>query len=460
MITAKPEGIFEDGKRLLLRGVNWFGLEVDNAFHGLWQVSWTSLLDFLKEQGYNFVRIPLNLEFMEDPDGTPTATVNFSANPDLEGKTAGQLLDIVLAGMADRGIWALPDVHRTKKTDKIDAMPINPNRSEARLIGAWLNFLRRFKAHDNIIGCDLVNEPHGPCTWAQWAGWAENIGNAILAEFPDKLIFVAGVEHRAKKAEITEAYWGSVLDSVKERPVKLSDPSKLVYTPHFYGPSVYPMRYHADMSTNVPKVMHHDFGYICTDKLGCVFLGEIGGKAEGTDKDFHEAATKYIEGNPGLVSNVAIWSLNPNSGDTKGILKDDWKTPEEHKLAFYRRMAPVGEVQAKPEPPVVDAPVEAPQAPEGGVEIKAVKKESWKQNADEVAKYEIDVINTTEFPVKPKVEVANGWVQTAWSCAPDKCGSIFGLPPWMAALAAKAKWSWGAIISTKPGKTVEWRVKT
>ena len=30
------------------------------------------------------------------------------------------------------------------------------------------------------------------------------------------------------------------------------------------------------------------------------------------------------------------WSLNPNSGDTGGLLQDDWKTPSQDKLDMLK----------------------------------------------------------------------------------------------------------------------------
>jgi endoglucanase len=459
---AKPDGIYLNGKRLNLRGCNFFGMEGDNAFHGLWSVSYTSILDAIQKAGYNLIRIPLNLEFMEKPDETPTATINFSANPDLEGKSAGQLLDIILSAMAQRGMLALPDVHRTRKSDGIDPLPINANRSVERLTNAWLTFLERFKAHKNIIGCDLVNEPHGPTTWAQWAGWAETVGNAILAKHPDKLIFVAGIEKREKPSQFG-AYWGSVLDSVKERPVKLNVPERLVYSPHYYGPSVFRMGYHSDIAGNVPKVMEQDFGYICREGLGCVFLGEIGGRAVGDDEVFHEAATKYIEGNPGMLANFAMWSVNPNSGDTQGILKDDWKTIDEHKQKFYARMGPNPtklDFGAPPPPPAPvppkeepkpQPPVAAPPPPSGDIKLVVNRREVWYENQTPMAKYEIDVHNTSTQPAKPIVQLSGSQAVNVWSCAllpADAQGTQkFALPMWMKELLPGIKWSFGMIVA-------------
>lgn len=34
------------------------------------------------------------------------------------------------------------------------------------------------------------------------------------------------------------------------------------------------------------------------------------------------------------------WCLNPNSGDTGGVLKDDWKSARDDKLLLLKRVQP------------------------------------------------------------------------------------------------------------------------
>jgi endoglucanase len=114
-------------------------------------------------------------------------------------------------------------------------------------------------------------------------------------------------------------------------------------------------------------IWDNQFGYIVKEKLGCVFVGELGGRAVDKDAIWHDALAKYIEKTPGLLGNIAVWSLNANSGDTQGLVKDDWTTPEEHKLVYYRRMSPnPSDVKAlekkKVKPPVVTpTPPPSPQ---------------------------------------------------------------------------------------------------
>jgi hypothetical protein len=60
------------------------------------------------------------------------------------------------------------------------------------------------------------------------------------------------------------------------------------------------------------------------------------------------------------------WCLNPNSGDTGGLLKDDWQTINDDKQAMLK--AYQGERLHNAAPTVVNAPEGAPPggAPGGG----------------------------------------------------------------------------------------------
>jgi hypothetical protein len=207
--------------------------------------------------------------------------------------------------------------------------------------------------------------------------------------------------------------------------------------------------------------MEQDFGYIAKQGLGCVFLGEIGGRAVGKDEEFHEAATKYIEGNPGLLGNFAMWSICVNSGDTGSFLKDDWKTVDEHKQKFYDRMCPNPTKlvsQDVPVPPKVEPvptkPVVVPTPPQGSVvKLVVTKKESWADAGNVVAKYELDVFNGSKGDAVPTVGLTGGLAVNTWSCSPMPMSSQgiqnFCLPVWQKSLKVGERWQFGMIVSSR-----------
>ena len=91
---------------------------------------------------------------------------------------------------------------------------------------------KRYKDNPRIIGMDLRNEirssSEGKPTWGDgsktdWKLAAETIGNKILKIAPHWLIIVGGLQYQLD------------LTGVKDNPVKLDIPSKLVYSGHFYG---------------------------------------------------------------------------------------------------------------------------------------------------------------------------------------------------------------------------------
>src|SRR5829696_420260 len=67
-----------------IAGINWFGLETSNfAPHGLWVRGYRSMLDQIKAEGYNTIRLPYSNQLF-DAGSTPTG-IDFAQNPDLAG---------------------------------------------------------------------------------------------------------------------------------------------------------------------------------------------------------------------------------------------------------------------------------------------------------------------------------------------------------------------------------------
>ena len=61
--------------------------------------------------------------------------------------------------------------------------------------------------------------------------------------------------------------------------VRLSDPSKLVYSPHTYGPSVHLQWYFnaPEFPANMETIWKRRFGFISQQELSPVVIGEMGG---------------------------------------------------------------------------------------------------------------------------------------------------------------------------------------
>ena len=96
-------------------------------------------------------------------------------------------------------------------------------------------------------------------------------------------------------------WWGENLAGAKTRHIALSDMSKLVYSPHTYGPSVYNQKYFTDgdFPHNMPSIWGPRFGYL-VDRGYAVCIGEMGGFYTGKDRQWQDCALRrfYTPGCP------------------------------------------------------------------------------------------------------------------------------------------------------------------
>jgi hypothetical protein len=202
----------------------------------------------------------------------------------------------------------------------------------------------RYANNPTVIGADLHNEPHGPATWGtgganDWRLAAQRAGNAILAVNPNWLIVVEGVE----SGPSGNYWWGGNLSAAGQYPVQLNVPGRLVYSPHDYPASVYPQSWFsaANYPNNLPAVWDANWGYLYKQNVAPVLLGEFGTKLQtASDQQWLAALVNYLgatqpDGQPQGPS-WTYWSWNPNSGDTGGILADDWRTVNAAKVNAVR----------------------------------------------------------------------------------------------------------------------------
>lgn len=475
---ARPQGIFLNGNRLNLFGVNWFGAEISGCPHGLWSVSWKSVLDgFMTKHGVNMIRLPMSVEMALDMDVRVPEHINYSVNPDLQGLTAGKVLDKIMDGCRERGILVMPVFHRLKSGEEIPELWYRePDFPESKVIKAWLNVVQRYRNNPYMFAVDLKNEAHGRATWhvgdpaTDWADACERMGNAILKENPKLLVVVEGIDRSSDAStKGLGAYWGEMLDGVRAYPVKLCVPNRVVYSPHTYGPDVFFMQFYKDASfpANMPDIWTKKFQYICRDNLGCVLIGELGGRYEAgsLDEKWHEAFASFVANDPALCGSICIWAYNANSGnDTKGLVKDDWTTVDTRKMELYRKMCPSptsiltllsSPVPAKPvvavatKPPVVKPAVSVTNA----TNVTSTSTATWVEGGVEFTRYDLCVKNTTRDAWRSlRVEVkfvdrAKQNIKQSWGCAAIPPNTnIVGLPDWMSSLEPGKEWTFGMIV--------------
>ncbi|HEY3310074.1 MAG TPA: glycoside hydrolase family 5 protein [Anaerolineales bacterium] len=327
-------------KEVGFSGLNWFGFETPtNVVDGLWSRNWSSILDQIKTRGYNVIRLPFSNAMLKP--GVMPAGVNYTLNPDLDGLTSLQVMDRIIAGAGARDLKIILDNHRSTPGGGPQAGGLwyTNEYSESGWIDDWKMLATRYKYSSAVIGMDLRNEPHEAC-WGcgdpakDWRLAAEKAGNAILSVNPNVLIIVEGVSQNNNQY----TWWGANLIGARDYPVRLDVPDRLVYSIHEYPGTVYPQPWFTDPSypDNLPAIWDKFWGYLVKDNIAPVLIGEFGTRYE-TEKDRQWLQTfqRYIQLNK---LSWVFWSLNPNSGDTGGLLLDDWTSIHPLKHAILRQI--------------------------------------------------------------------------------------------------------------------------
>lgn len=118
----------------------------------------------------------------------------------------------------------------------------------------------------------------------------------------------------------------------------MSKSGRVVYSPHTYGPNVFNQPYFSDPSfpANMPRIWDKHFGFIRLFKTSAIVTGEWGGSTAGKNGVWLNAYMSYLKSND--ITDNFFWCVNPNSGDTGGLLLDDWVSPDTNKLSLLAKL--------------------------------------------------------------------------------------------------------------------------
>ena len=326
-----------NGSVVRLTGVNWFGLETGTfAPQGLWARSLNDMLDQIVQAGFNTIRLPYSDQLF-DASSVPNG-IDLQKNADLQGLTGLQIMDQVVQRAGERNLKVILDRHRPTATAQSELW-YTEHVSEQRWIDDWVMLAGRYRGNQTVIGADLHNEPHGPATWGDgnpqtdWRAAAQRAGNAVLQANPDWLIIVEGIEHQGNDWY----WWGGNLSMAGELPVELSVPNKLVYEAHDYGPGVASQKWFQanDFPLNLSSIWYSHWAYLKLSGIAPVLIGEFGGRSVGDDREglWQRSLVTYLQLNG---FDYTYWCWNPNSGDTGGVLQDDWTTLNQAKLSVLQ----------------------------------------------------------------------------------------------------------------------------
>jgi endoglucanase len=343
--TRGAEIVDAKGQAVLLRGVNWFGIETEmQAPHGLWLRDYKEMLAQIRSLGYNVIRLPYSVQSLQS-DSITGVDFSIGSNRELEGKTPLEVMDRVIQEAERQGLLILLDSHRLNN-QRIPELWYGDGFTEADWIDTWKMLARRYRNQRNVIGADLKNEPHGRASWGtgdrdtDWRLAAERAGNAVLEVNPNWLIVVEGVQNNVPGQRLPDHWQGGNLEGVKNYPVRLSNPRKLVYSPHEYGAGVFDQPWFSEPNfpDNLYTRWETGFHYIATQRIAPIWVGEFGGRQIDTESKegiWQRQFVDYLNDNS---LGFSYWSWNPNSDDTGGILQDDWQTVDAPKQELLNRL--------------------------------------------------------------------------------------------------------------------------
>ena len=337
--------------RFDIKGISWFGAEGSSACpDGLWQRTAAALLDDLEQLRFNAVRLPLAVDnVLNNPDVDKWSV---TANPEFRGLRSLEIVERLVRMAATRGLLIMLDMHRLIAAvwptahglwhDPDPAAGLPASRLEA----AWRKLARQFCGHWNVFAADLFNEPHG-ASWGDgdeardWSLYAGKLGDLVLSECPRWLVLVEGIGVGAADYYCEPAtswsgcFWGeNLMGLAKHGGPRISTPNRLVYSPHLYGPGTNSKMFYfnrtafPEFPANLPSVWATHFLEPARAIGATLMIGEWGGRYVGADKEWQDQLKSIVMQH--RLSNF-YWALNPNSGDTGGILLDDWSSPHEAK---------------------------------------------------------------------------------------------------------------------------------
>lgn len=377
-----PHGLWSADADELLSSVADHGINIIR-----FPISTELLLSWMNGEPYK----PVGLTASKDP--------YYMFNPDFcdeNGDTMDSMgiFDVLMKKCKKYGIKALIYIHSPASHNSghnynlwyyepsaadADNMAANSKTGEEITYDMWIESVtwlaEKYKNDDTIIAYDLKNEPHGkrgyngttcPTDIAKWDdsedlnNWAfaaTECGNSILDVNPNALILIEGVEQYPKTekgytydtADIWQAsadvspwygaWWGGNLRGVKDYPIDFGSKSRnsqIVYSPHDYGPSVYNQTwFDKDFTTQtlLDDYWYDTWAYINDQDIAPLLIGEWGGHMDGgKNQKWMELLRDYMIDNH---INHTFWCLNPNSGDTGGLLDSSFTVWDDEKYDLF-----------------------------------------------------------------------------------------------------------------------------
>lgn len=327
-----------------LASVNWYGAS-DELFipSGLDIQHRSNISSSIRQLGFNSVRLPYSDEMVNLNPPIPSHLL--AANPDLQGLRALDIFTAVVTSLTDAGIVVIPNNHITQATwccgiNPCDAAWRNDyvslgmgkvcrvSQSEEQWIENWEAVMKPLVNDSLVVGVDLRNEVRGlwgTMSWGRWADAAERAGDRLGRLKKDWVVVVGGMGS------------GNDLRGVRDRPVVLNLPGKVIYEAHVYAWSGWGSlggSYSKRGYESFRESMRDNWGWLLEENVAPVWVGEFGAPrapaGEG-DRNYWGNLMRYLgEVKEGGEIGFGYWALNPrkpheNEDEAYGLIQDDWE---------------------------------------------------------------------------------------------------------------------------------------
>ena len=352
-----------NGARVRIAGINWYGFETtDEVVHGLWAQDYHVILNAIKSNGYNTIRLPYSNQMVETPivpSNISFANGSGPINTDLKGLNSLQVMDKIITAAGNDGLRVILVNHRSEAGNSAEANGLwyTSAYPESAWINDWLTLVNRYaSAKDSsgnpiVIGADLRNEPHlnangspsGSC-WTgdsatngcptsnatqNWPAAAQRAGNAVLSANSNLLVIVEGTDCYNGDCD----WWGGNLEGVQSNPVVLNVTDRLVYSAHDYGPSLFQQSWFNGSTSfaSLSAVWNKFWRYVSTSNTAPVLVGEFGtdnnssdiqSSSPGSQGQWFQSLVSFLQNDPLL--NWTNWALN---GEDSYALLDNQYDP-------------------------------------------------------------------------------------------------------------------------------------
>ena len=304
--TSGNQIVDASGNPVRIDSIGWNGPDGLGQLQGLYATSYQTIMNAIKADGFNTIRIPWSDVGLTAMPGS--TTIDYSQNPDLAGLNTLQIFQKVVAYAGQIGLKIIFDHHTNDGsggqqpnglwfdsgpgTDGTDGNGTTGTVTAAKFQQDWVTLASTFKGNSTVIGFDLDNEPTsaGNINWGQGGptdiqAMYTTVGNAVEAADPGALIIAEGPqEYKAPGAgsgmAANVAAPEGDLTGVATKPVTLNTPNKVVYSVHEYPSPISGIA--ADSGSALIQQMNGAWGYLETQNIAPVWIGEMGASLDGT----------------------------------------------------------------------------------------------------------------------------------------------------------------------------------